>query len=129
MGGFFGVTSKEDCDFLREVFIIFDESGSGKLTKDQLIKGLTNVLPLDLGYVDKISAFTFSNICISVKFVNEQLLSTAIPYEHLSSTIIWGMVVSVTLGIVEGIFSGKVEGRIIFFCVEGFISIIVVSGM
>ena len=38
------LTSKEDCDFLREVFIIFDESGSGKLTKDQLIKGLKNVL-------------------------------------------------------------------------------------
>ena len=38
------LTSKEDCDFLREVFIIFDESGSGKLTKDQLIKGLNNVL-------------------------------------------------------------------------------------
>ena len=36
--------AKEDCDFLREVFIIFDESGSGKLTKDQLIKGLNNVL-------------------------------------------------------------------------------------
>ena len=29
---------------MREVFIIFDESGSGKLTKDQLIKGLKNVL-------------------------------------------------------------------------------------
>ena len=39
------LTSKEDCDFLREVFIIFDESGSGKLTKDQLIKGLNIVLP------------------------------------------------------------------------------------
>ena len=38
------LTSKEDCDFLREVFIIFDESGSGKLTKDQLIKGLNIVL-------------------------------------------------------------------------------------
>ena len=38
------LTSKEDCDFLREVFIIFDESGSGKLTKDQLIKGLNTVL-------------------------------------------------------------------------------------
>ena len=38
------LTSKEDCDFLREVFIIFDESGSGKLTKDQLIKGLNNIL-------------------------------------------------------------------------------------
>ena len=41
------LTSKEDCDFLREVFIIFDESGSGKLTKDQLIKGLSNVLSLE----------------------------------------------------------------------------------
>lgn len=38
------LTSKEDCDFLREVFIIFDESGDGKLTKDQLIKGLSIVL-------------------------------------------------------------------------------------
>ena len=38
------LTSKEDCEFLREVFIIFDESGSGNLTKDQLIKGLNNVL-------------------------------------------------------------------------------------
>ena len=38
------LTSKEDCDFLREVFIAFDESGSGKLTKDQLIKGLNIVL-------------------------------------------------------------------------------------
>ena len=38
------LTSKEDCDFLREVFIIFDESGDGKLTKDQLIKGLNIVL-------------------------------------------------------------------------------------
>jgi calcium-dependent protein kinase len=38
------LTSKEDCEFLREVFIIFDESGSGKLTKDQLIKGLNIVL-------------------------------------------------------------------------------------
>ena len=38
------LTSKEDCDFLREVFIIFDESGSGKLTKAQLIKGLNIVL-------------------------------------------------------------------------------------
>ena len=38
------LTSKEDCEFLREVFIIFDESGSGKLTKDQLIKGLNNIL-------------------------------------------------------------------------------------
>ena len=36
--------AKEDCEFLREVFIIFDESGSGKLTKQQLIKGLNNVL-------------------------------------------------------------------------------------
>ena len=35
---------KEDCEFLKEVFIIFDESGSGKLTKEQLIKGLNNVL-------------------------------------------------------------------------------------
>ena len=39
------LTSKEDCDFLREVFIVFDESGSGKLTKEQLIKGLNIVLP------------------------------------------------------------------------------------
>jgi calcium-dependent protein kinase len=38
------LTSKEDCEFLREVFIIFDENGSGNLTKDQLIKGLNNVL-------------------------------------------------------------------------------------
>ena len=37
---------KEDCEFLREVFIIFDESGSGRLTKEQLIKGLNNILPL-----------------------------------------------------------------------------------
>ena len=35
---------KEDCEFIKEIFIIFDESGSGKLTKDQLIKGLNNVL-------------------------------------------------------------------------------------
>ena len=38
------LTSKEDCEFLREVFIIFDENGSGNLTKDQLIKGLNSVL-------------------------------------------------------------------------------------
>ena len=41
------LTSKEDCEFLREVFIIFDESGSGKLTKEQLIKGLNIVLSLE----------------------------------------------------------------------------------
>ena len=41
------LTSKEDCEFLREVFLFFDESGSGKLTKDQLIKGLNNVLSLE----------------------------------------------------------------------------------
>ena len=41
------LTSKKDCEFLREVFITFDESGSGKLTKAQLIKGLNNILPLN----------------------------------------------------------------------------------
>ena len=35
---------KEDCEFIKEIFIIFDESGCGKLTKEQLIKGLNNVL-------------------------------------------------------------------------------------
>ena len=37
---------KKDCEFLRELFIIFDEDGSGRLTKEKLIKGLNNVLPL-----------------------------------------------------------------------------------
>ena len=38
------LTSKEDCDYLREIFIIFDENGEGRLTSEQLIKGLNNVL-------------------------------------------------------------------------------------
>ena len=37
---------KKDCEFLRELFFIFDESGNGRLTKEELIKGLNYILPL-----------------------------------------------------------------------------------
>ena len=35
---------KEDCDYLRQVFIALDDNGDGKLTKDELINGLTIIL-------------------------------------------------------------------------------------
>ena len=35
---------KEDCEYLRQVFIAFDDNGDGKLTKDELIKGLNILL-------------------------------------------------------------------------------------
>jgi calcium-dependent protein kinase len=35
---------KEDCEYLRQVFIAFDDNGDGKLTKDELIKGLSILL-------------------------------------------------------------------------------------
>ena len=37
---------KKDFEFLRELFFIFDESGNGRLTKEELIKGLNYILPL-----------------------------------------------------------------------------------
>ena len=35
---------KEDCDYLRQVFIALDDNGDGKLTEDELINGLTIIL-------------------------------------------------------------------------------------
>ena len=35
---------KEDCDYLRQVFIALDDNGDGKLTKDELINGLSIIL-------------------------------------------------------------------------------------
>ena len=35
---------KEDCEYLRQVFIAFDDNGDGKLTKDELIQGLCILL-------------------------------------------------------------------------------------
>ena len=35
---------KEDCDYLRQVFIFLDNDGDGKLTKDELINGLAILL-------------------------------------------------------------------------------------
>ena len=41
------LTRKEDTDHLRAVFIHFDDNGDGRLTRDELVKGLNMVLPLD----------------------------------------------------------------------------------
>ena len=38
---------KEDCNYLREVFIALDDNGDGKLTKTELINGLTILLDRD----------------------------------------------------------------------------------
>ena len=38
---------KEDTDHLRAVFIYFDNNGDGRLTRDELVKGLNMVLPLE----------------------------------------------------------------------------------
>ena len=38
------LTKKEDTDNLRTVFIHFDDNGDGRLTKDELIKGLNMIL-------------------------------------------------------------------------------------
>lgn len=38
------LTKKEDTDNLRSVFIHFDDNGDGRLTKDELIKGLMSIL-------------------------------------------------------------------------------------
>ena len=38
------LVQKEDCNYLRQVFIAFDADGDGKLAKEELIQGLTIVL-------------------------------------------------------------------------------------
>jgi len=38
------LTNKDDLDEIRKVFTEFDENGDGKLTKDELIKGLSRVI-------------------------------------------------------------------------------------
>ena len=38
------LTRKEDTDNLRRIFINFDDNGDGRLTKDELIKGLNLIL-------------------------------------------------------------------------------------
>ena len=35
---------KEDCEYLRQVFILLDDNGDGKLTKSELINGLSILL-------------------------------------------------------------------------------------
>lgn len=41
------LTKKEDTDYLRRVFIYFDNNGDGRLTKDELIKGFSLVLTVE----------------------------------------------------------------------------------